>query len=351
MRHATGLLAVLTISTLASANESPPKAPVKAPPKATATASVTLSERAQMLAPIEVESLTLTPIVAKAAPEVAEDLLVLDEAMKKKLVRIHEVKDEDVNNLTLTNKSKQPLFLLAGEVIIGGKQDRIIGKNTIVPAKKTLTVPVFCVEHGRWDNSGKEFTTANALAHGRLRGSANFDTQSDVWKEVAAKNELRKAKSSTDTYRNVAKQQAGAEVTKWEKQVDTALGKLTDDQKGKLVGFAVAVNGKVATVDVFENPALFKKLRGKLVRSYITEAIDVKADLNAKPVTAKDVDEFIADAEKAAEERAFETDLAESHMKKGAKAAKAKVMYKSRASSTDAAPVTAKPVYESYQAR
>ena len=76
MRHATGLLAVLTISTLASANESPPKAPVKAPPKATATASVTLSERAQMLAPIEVESLTLTPIVAKAAPEVAEDLLV-----------------------------------------------------------------------------------------------------------------------------------------------------------------------------------------------------------------------------------------------------------------------------------
>lgn len=66
-----------------------------------------------MLAPIQVESLTLTPIVAKQAPAQADSLLVLDEAMTKKLVRIHEVKDEDLNNLTLTNKSDQPLFLLA----------------------------------------------------------------------------------------------------------------------------------------------------------------------------------------------------------------------------------------------
>lgn len=358
MRHATGLFFVLSFCSLASANEGPfAKAPSKAPsPKAPppSTAAPTLSERTQMLTPIQVESLTLTPIVAKAAPEKPENLIVLDEAMKKKLVRIHEVKDEDVNNLTLTNRSEQPLFLLAGEVIIGGKQDRIIGKNTIVPAKKTLTVPVFCVEHGRWDNSGKEFTTANALAHGRLRGSANFDTQSDVWKEVAKKNELRNTKSSTDTYRTVAKQQASGAVTTWEKQVDTALAKLPAEQKGKLVGFAVSLNGKVATVDVFEDPTLFGKLRGKLVRSYITEAIDVKTDKAAKAVTAKDVDDFIADAEKAAEEASFDTDVAESHLKKGRKAAKAKVMYKARkADKADpyAAPVVAKPVYESYQAR
>lgn len=329
MRHATGLLAVMILSSVASANNA-------------------LTERTEMLPPIQVESLTLTPIVAKQAPEKPENLLVLDEAMPKKLVRIHEVKNEDVNNLTLTNKSDQPLFLLAGEVIIGGKQDRIIGKNTIVPPKKTLTVPVFCVEHGRWDNSGKEFTTANALAHGRLRGSANFDTQSDVWKEVAEKNTLRKTKNSTDTYRTVAQQQAKGALKSWEKQVDAGLGKLTAEQKQKLVGFAVAVNGKVATVDVFDNPALFAKLQGKLVRSYITEAIDVKAQKDAKPPTTAQVVDFIADAEKAQEERAFETEMSESHMKKGGKAAKAKVMYKP---SKDAPAAAAKPVYESYQAR
>jgi hypothetical protein len=363
MRHATALFAILAISGLASATPEkapPPQAkapPAKAPPPKAPTTPPTpaaLAETSKMLEPIQVESLTLTPIVSTKQKIEDEKLIVLDEAMSKKLVRIHEVDDEDVNNLKLTNKSDQALFLLAGEVIIGGKQDRIIGRNTIIPPKKTLTVPVFCVEHGRWDNSGKEFKTAKALAHGRLRGSASFDTQSDVWKEVAAKNELRKTKSSTDTYRKVASQQSDGTLTKWEKQVDTALGKLSDDDKTKLVGFAVSLNGKVATVDVFENPTLFKKLQAKLVRSYITEAIDVKKQKDIKPPTATDVKDFIADAEKAQEEAAYETDLADTRMKKGSKSAKARVMYKPGKSAGPAAAADKadpKPVFESYQAR
>jgi len=330
MRHAIGLFAVVAFCSWASANPKPKG----------------LSEKTKLLEPIQVESLTLTPIIKTDAKSERDALLVLDEAMDKKLVRIHEVDDGDVNNLTLTNKSDQPLFLLAGEVIIGGKQDRIIGSNTIVPAKKTQTVPVFCVEHGRWDGTTKEFTTAKALAHGRLRGRANFDTQSDVWAEVAAKNELRKTKSSTDTYRKVATQQSDGTLAKWEKQVDTALGKLPADAKNKLVGFAVAVNGKVATVDVFDSPALFKKLQAKLVRSYITDAIDVKKAAGAKAPTAADVLDFTADAERAKEEDAYQTDLSATQLQKGDRAAKAKVMYKPSKDS----PAAATPVYETYQA-
>ncbi|HTL34426.1 MAG TPA: DUF6569 family protein [Kofleriaceae bacterium] len=365
MRHATGLSAVVLVmlSSLVFADAPAAKQPAPAQPAAPATPK-SLSETAKMLDPIQVESLTITPIVTTKQQIDDQKLLVLDEAMPKKLVRIHEVDDGDVNNLTLTNRSDQPLFLLAGEVIIGGKQDRIIGRNTIVPPKKTQTVPVFCVEHGRWQGSSKEFTTAKALAHGRLRGSASFDTQSDVWKEVAAKNELRKTTSSTDTYRKVAAQQAGGSLAKWEKQVDTALDKLPSGDKDKLVGFAVALNGKVATVDVFDNPSLFKKLQGKLVRSYITEAIDVKKEKDVKPVTTKDVTDFIADAEKAKEEKAYDTDVAETAMKKGGKSAKAKVMYKPskagprhNAAAGAAAPAAAaeadegQAVFETYQAR
>jgi len=72
----------------------------------------------------------------------------------------------------------------------------------------------------------------------------------------------------------------------------------------------------------------------------------VKTDKAAKAVTSKDVDDFVADAEKAQEETSFDTDLAESHMKKGSKSAKAKVMYKARRD----APAP-KAVYETYQAR
>lgn len=347
MRIATGLLAVALFTSFALAGETRfARPPTPTPP----TTPATLSARTTFAEPITVESLTLTPILAKESAS-KESLIVLDEAMKKKLVRIHEVEGGQVNNLTLTNKSDQPLFLLAGEVIIGGKQDRIIGSNTIVPPNKTQDVPVFCVEHGRWDNSSKEFTTANALAHGRLRGRANYDTQSDVWAEVADKNEKRQTKSSSDTYRHVAQQQAsGSLAGDWEKKINASLAKLPS--KSQLVGFAVSVNGKVATIDVFDNPALFAKLQGKLVRSYITEAIDVKADKAAKAPTAADVDAFIAEAEKAAEQRAFETDLASTSIQKGEKAAKARVMYKpAKKAAADEAAAPAATVYENYQVR
>ena len=56
-----------------------------------------------------------------------------------------------VNQLVLMNRGKRPLLLLAGEVVSGGKQDRIIGKDRIVPiGAAPLPLDVFCVEHGRW---------------------------------------------------------------------------------------------------------------------------------------------------------------------------------------------------------
>ena len=56
-----------------------------------------------------------------------------------------------VNQLVLVNRGKKPLLLLAGEVVSGGKQDRIIGKDRIIPiGAQPLPLDVFCVEHSRW---------------------------------------------------------------------------------------------------------------------------------------------------------------------------------------------------------
>jgi hypothetical protein len=297
-----------------------------------ASADSSITDHAQLADPIQIDSVTITPIVSTPAKDAkpTPDMIVLDEAMPKKLVRIHEVAEGNVNSLTLDNKADRPLFLLAGEVVIGGKQDRIIGRNTVVPAKTTQEVPVFCVEHGRWQGDSKEFTTAKALAHGRLRGMASFASQQDVWNEVSEKNDKLETKSSTDTYRKIAQQQGDStsKVEKAAKKVDAELGKLPDDVRGKVVGFAVSVNGKVATVDMFNSHALFEKLQSKLVRSYITEAIDVKADKTAKTATATDVKAFIADAEKATEAPSYDTRAATTMTKSGHHAAKAGVKYK-----------------------
>jgi len=320
MRHATGLFALCALSSFALADAPKDKDKDKKPASAL--------DGKKLLDPIQVESLSLTPIIATAAPAKTEDMLVLDEAMPKKLVRIHEVGDGSVNNLTLTNNADKPLFLLAGEVIIGGKQDRIIGRNTIIPAKKTLDVPVYCVEHGRWDGDSTEFTTAKALAHGRLRSNASYESQQAVWDEVADKNDKRKTKTSTDTYRKVAAQQTDGALAKLEGIATTEIGKLSADDRSHLIGFAVGLDGKVTTVDVFTSPALFGKLQGKLVRSYLTDAIDVAPSKDGRMPTSDDVLAFVADADKAEAKKSYDTDVARTTVNKGGKVNRAKVTYR-----------------------
>src|SRR5262245_19158600 len=112
MRHAIGLFAIPLVAVTAFADT--PKAPPQAPqlPKDAA-----LSERTALLEPIQVESLTLTPIVATPAAlkDTKDDvLLVLDEAMAAKKVKIQEIADSSVNNLTFVNKADHSVFVLAG---------------------------------------------------------------------------------------------------------------------------------------------------------------------------------------------------------------------------------------------
>jgi len=249
MRHALGLFAV-PLAFAATVFADTPKQSPKTPPPPAKDASA-LSEHTTLLAPIQVDSLTLTPIVATAATPDGKDgkdgkqdnLLVLDEAMAAGQVKIQEIADGSVNTLTFVNKADHPVFVMAGEVIIGGKQDRIIGKNTVIPGKTTQEVPVFCVEHGRWDGKTKEFTTAKALAHGRLRGQASYAAQQDVWNEVAAKNKVRKTENTSGTYRKVAQQQSDGTLATMETQVDAAIAKIPAADRARMVGYAVALNG------------------------------------------------------------------------------------------------------------
>src|SRR6202040_1682578 len=93
-----------------------------------------------------------------------------------------------VNQLVLINRSKRPLLLLAGELVSGGKQDRIIGKDRIVPVgAEPLPLDVFCVEHGRWTGSSSQFTAAKTIVHPSVREQAAVDQkQTEVWAAVAS---------------------------------------------------------------------------------------------------------------------------------------------------------------------
>jgi hypothetical protein len=258
------LLADAALASAAAACSSPAQA---GPPKPTP-----LDDGRAVLQAVSHDNLTLFPVIATVTPKKKVDYLVLDEGMKKKLVVVKEAGDGgDVNNLTLVNTSDRPLFLMAGEVVIGGKQDRIIGKNTIVAPRTTESVPVFCVEHGRWNGRKADFQSAEALAHTELRKKASFANQGEVWAEVSAKNAKRKVSNDTDTYRRVAKgTEVSGSIAGYEKAFAAALAA----RDARQIGFVVAIDGKVVAIETFGTPDLFRKFEKKLLRSYYVEAVD-----------------------------------------------------------------------------
>jgi len=302
-----------------------------------------LGDGTALLAPITHKNLTLLPVVA-TGPTPTDDYLTLDEGMAEKLIRIGESGDGAVNQLEITNRSAKPLFVMAGEVMVGGKQDRIVGKNTVIPAKTTQMLPVFCVEHGRWSGRRAEFSTAGALAHTELRGKASFDGQGEVWEEVKTKNAKRRTENSTDTYRQVAAQQAGGSLASWETAFERGLAALPAADRARVVGYVVALNGEVVALDAFESPLLFGKLEKKLKRSYIAEAIDEPVVAKAPVPGPADVRAFVARAEAAPAQKAYESEAAETVNLVGADAASTRVMKKG-------APAAAKPVFRSMKRR
>jgi hypothetical protein len=135
--------------------------------------------------PVVYENLSIFPLLARGSADTS-GFVTLDEGLTSGEVVVTEtggdmlrrtrggdpsagiqaqVQGALVNQLVLINRSKKPLLLLAGEVVSGGKQDRIIGKDRIVlPGAEPLPLDVFCVEHGRWTTVSSQFKAANMMA-------------------------------------------------------------------------------------------------------------------------------------------------------------------------------------------
>jgi hypothetical protein len=206
-----------------------------------------------------------------------------------------------VNQLVLINRSKRPLLLLAGELVSGGKQDRIIGKDRIVPVgSEPLPLDVFCVEHGRW-SSGSRFSAAKTMVHPSVREQAAVaKDQNDVWAAVRAGSAAGQAMNGrnaevlaapmitadsisqsvevnapTQAYSKIYEGgRVGASVDELVSQLERRFEKEVAGLKGeRVVGVIVAYGDEVAWSDIFASPELFNHYWMKLLRSYSVEAL------------------------------------------------------------------------------
>ncbi len=208
-----------------------------------------------------------------------------------------------VSQLVLINNSKRPLLLLAGEIVTGGKQDRIIGKDRLVPAESDpVDLSVFCVEPGRWVGTSGKFGAPMAMVQPSVRAKAMADKdQHQVWDQVAkarmsmaetvtveagavAAAPIQESSSYAGAVENRAvRKQIDSVAAPMEQQYQSVIRQLRDRHA---VGVVVAVNGQVIWADVFASSSLLEKYWPKLVRSYAAEtfsqqgksaAVDVRA--------------------------------------------------------------------------
>ncbi len=258
----------------------------------------------KVLPPIVRGNLALFPVVSAQSHDTSF-LLTLDEGIRSGQVMVTEAGDDrglvrplhqaqaiprprsgaEVNRLVLTNNSSRPLLLLAGEIVTGGKQDRVIAADRIVPPDSgSIDLGVFCVEPARWVGSSANFGSMGAqMVQPSVRKPAMAErNQSSVWENVRASNaKIAQNLSAPEaaglsTTSSYAKVFSSAPVANAVAQYGGAAGDhaiLRELQTKGAVGVVVAINGEVVWTDVFANIDLLTKYWEKLMHSYVAEAM------------------------------------------------------------------------------
>jgi hypothetical protein len=254
--------------------------------------------------------------------------LTLQEALANGSAQVRET--GNVNQLEVENTGESEVFIQSGDIVKGGRQDRVLTVSLIIPPRSgPLPIASFCVEQGRWSGRGREdarrFETAAASVPSReakiamkapvaappapaqspaayLQSSEVGRRQHEMWSDVAKiQDKLSRALAAP-----VAMPESRSSL-----QLSLENEKLKDAQAAyvsalrqagevdaDVIGYVFAVNGKLNSADLYPSNGLFRKMWPKLIAANAIEAIGDKAAApdTALPSTA-DVLAFLKAAE------------------------------------------------------
>jgi hypothetical protein len=239
--------------------------------------------------PSAYENLTLFPLTGPASGHASYRLL--DEAIRSGQVKVQEKDGGQVNTVRMSNTGKAYVFGMAGEIVSGAKQDRMLQDDVLLPpGSGWLDVLVYCTEHGRWTGTSLNFGTKGYVASGRVRErAAKTQSQEEVWAEVDAAHAQLNVATPSRAFARVYEDKGAQE------QAQPYIDKL--DGLPALfpgaIGVAVAVGNQIVCVDAFGSPELFRRMWPKLLRSYVIDAMQSQAQGR---LTAKQVQQFVRSA-------------------------------------------------------
>jgi hypothetical protein len=280
--------------------------------------------------------------------------LTLQEAMGKGSVRV--IETGSVNELQIENTGGEDIFIQSGDIVKGGKQDRVLMVSLLLPPKSgKVPISSFCVEQGRWTARGKENVTQFASSSDVLPSrEAKLAMKAPIAKPLASAGPISSGGAEMGAPRNVPRQgghdfardetsvrQKGVwdEVAKTQDKLSANLGarvaapqsatslqlSLENDALKAMrvayvtalsghgrttpdaIGYVFAINGQINSADVYPSSELFKKMWDKLLNASVTEAIgDTRRAASqtgwdpVPPPMIAAVDAFLASAETGA---------------------------------------------------
>ena len=227
------------------------------------------------------------PSLEKEVRGIVGNYMNLETALKYKKIAIKEIsKEGTVNSLLFHNLSKDTILVQLGDVVKGGKQDRVIEHDALILPGEKKILSVYCVEHGRWDSrsdrsrSGASFQSYHSSINSDIKKSiVKEKNQSRVWSKVAEKNVLNATETSSGTYT------AMSSNANYNKDMNAYLANfLADIEKDRdIVGVLAVTGDRIIGCEIYASSKLLKANIRNVLNSFISEAL-----LNGSEVKIQD---------------------------------------------------------------
>jgi len=245
--------------------------------------------------PVTTENVTVWPVLARRTWDPGP-FFTLQSAQREGRVVVRELSTASVGHLEISNKDRRRSILVPGGTVLrGGKQDRQVGQDTLIPPLATVRVRAFCIEHGRWSSSragrgtGGRFTCLDLVATSHVRGAAQYaNNQLHVWQRVAECNGQAGLQPATGTYlAAVSKHWNAPNAMRIRRDLNRYFAALAK-RAFPVVGFAYAINERPLGARCFAHPTLFA-----IQQSSFFAAIALEASLADASPRAHEKDESL----------------------------------------------------------
>ncbi len=231
-------------------------------------------------------------VITGGAPLEGITFRTLQEALRRGRAVVHET--GDVGRIVTENLAEQEtLFVQSGDIVKGGRQDRTVRFDTLVPPKSKVEMPAYCVERRRWHRRGGEddstFSGSDSAAPtARMKTTIIHGlAQADVWGSIGDTQDRLddtigggvRSSESPSSYQLTAESKSVKEAVAGYLE---ALRHLAEAEHA--VGAVVAINGALNRADLYVTEALFKDLWPKLLEGAAVEAVTRQPEYERAPV-------------------------------------------------------------------